>query len=218
MTGLRRGRDRKWKDGNMSYVTAFSCRATDVATFASEAAGHGKEVAMNAGATDVRVMQTVMGGDRAGMINVLFDVPSINAAMDVSAAVNADSKVMDVLKSCGVEMIGRSLMRVAAQRGTTDGTYGTLLMMTGNQIDDARSDSNIGDIWAYLSDVAHGMRLMQAHSAGVAMAPWAIATWTDDLDALAAASATGLQDPKVQANMADANIMMIGRSTSRSLA
>ena len=45
----------------MSYVTAFGCRATDVASFAAEANGYGKEAAIAAGATDVRVSQVAQG-------------------------------------------------------------------------------------------------------------------------------------------------------------
>jgi len=201
----------------MSYVTAFGCRATDVASFAAEANGYGKEAAIAAGATDVRVSQVVMGGERAGQINVAFECPTITAAMEVSAAMNSDAQVLDVLAKCGVQLLSRSLIRVTAERGTTEGAYSTGVMFSSNPVDDATADSNLGDAWEHIQAGANGMRMGQAYSAGVAMAPYFLLTWTDDLDALAAASANSFGDPKVQANMANSNTAMIGRMTSRTL-
>ena len=201
----------------MSYVTAFGCRAADVASFAAEANGYGKEAAIAAGATDVRVAQGGMGGERAGMINVAFDCPTITAAMEVSAAMNSDARVLDVLAKCEVQLVSRSLIRVIAERGTTSGAYSTGVMFASDPVDDATADSNLGVGWEHIQAGANGMRMGQSYSAGLALAPYFILTWTDDLDALAAASANSFGDPKVQANMVNSNTKMVGRMPSRTL-
>ena len=101
--------------------------------------------------------------------------------------------------------------------GTTSGAYSTGVMFASDPVDDATADSNLGDGWEHIQAGANGMRMGQSYSAGLALAPYFILTWTDDLDALAAASANSFGDPKVQANMVNSNTKMVGRMTSRTL-
>ncbi len=51
----------------MSFVTGVTAQIADLGAFVAGVVGRPKEVAMNAGATDFRVNQVVMGGDRAGL-------------------------------------------------------------------------------------------------------------------------------------------------------
>lgn len=201
----------------MSFVTAVTAQIADLGTFVAGVGGRPKEVAMNAGATDMRVNQVVMGGDRAGNVTAIFEVPSISAAVEVSDAVNADGDVLALMADSGVQVVSRSLMRVVAERGTTDGQYGSFLMMSGGQISDEVADSQMGDGWKHIESAANGLRLMQAWAAGASPSPWALVGWTDDLDAYATASAQSFADPKVQQNFADNNVVVHGRMVSKRL-
>ncbi len=201
----------------MSFATGVTAQIADLGAFVAGVVGRPKEVAMNAGATDFRVNQVVMGGDRAGLCAAIFEVPSINAAMAVTDAVNADADVLALMKDSGVQVVSRSLMRIVAERGTTDGQYGSMLMMSGGQISDEVADSQMGDGWQHVSPAANGMRLMQAWAAGANPSPWSLVGWTDDLDAYAAASAQSFADPKVQQNFADNNVVVHGRLVTKRL-
>jgi hypothetical protein len=201
----------------MSFVTGVTAQIADLGAFVAGVVGRPKEVAMNAGATDFRVNQVVMGGDRAGLCAAIFEVPSINAAMAVSGAINADADILAFMKDSGVQVVSRSLMRIVAERGTTDGQYGSMLMMSGGQISDEVADSQMGDGWEHISSAANGMRLMQAWAAGASPSPWSLLGWTDDLDAYATASAQSFADPKVQQNFADNNVVVHGRLVTKRL-
>ena len=201
----------------MSFVTGVTAQIADLGAFVAGVVGRPKEVAMNAGATDFRVNQVVMGGDRAGLCAAIFEVPSINAAMAVSDAINADADILAFMKDSGVQVVSRSLMRIVAERGTTDGQYGSLLMMSGGQISDEVADSQMGDGWEHISSAVNGMRLMQAWAAGASPSPWSLLGWTDDLDAYATASAQSFADPKVQQNFADNNVVVHGRLVTKRL-
>lgn len=201
----------------MSFSMGVTARVADLAGFVSGCEGVGKEVALASGATDFRVNQIVMGGERAGLVAIIFEVPSITTAMDVSAGINANPETVSVMKAAGYQMVSRSLMRNVATRGTTDGKYGSMLMMSGGQLSDEQSDSNLGDGWNHMSGAANGMRLMQSYAAGVTPTPWALIGWTDDLDAYAAASAQSFADPKVQQNFADNNVVVHGRLMTKRL-
>ena len=161
------------------------------------------------------VTQVVMGGDRAGIVTAIFEVPRISAAVEVSDALNADEDVLALMADSGVQVVSRSLMRVVAERGTTDGQYGSFLMMSGGQISDEVADSQMGDGWKHIESAANGLRLMQAWAAGASPSPWALVGWTDDLDAYATASAQSFADPKVQQNFADNNVVVHGRMVSK---
>ena len=194
-----------------------TAQIADVGAFVTGVVGQPREVAMNAGATDFRVNQIVLGGDRAGLCAAVFEVPSVTAAMEVSAAVNGDADVLNFMRDSGVQVVSRSLMRIVAERGNTTGQYGSMLMMSGGQISDEIADSQMEDGWNHISSAANGMRLMQAWAAGATPSPWALVGWTDDLDAYATASANSFADPKVQQNFADNNVVVHGRMVTKRL-
>ena len=171
------------KGGNVSFTMGVTAQVTDLAGFVSGCEGPGKTTALEFGATDFRVNQIVMGGDRAGLIAIIFEVPSVAAAMEVSAGINANSETVSIMKDSGYQMVSRSLMRNVATRGNTDGQYGSMLLMSGGQVTDEEADSNLGDGWNHMSGAANGMRLVQSFAAGATPTPWALIGWTDDLDA-----------------------------------
>ena len=201
----------------MSFAMGVTAQIADVGAFVAGVVGQPREVAMNAGATDFRVNQIVLGGERAGMCAAIFEVPSVTAAMEVSAAVNGDADVLNFMRDSGVQVVSRSLMRIVAERGDTAGQYGSMLMMSGGQISDEVADSQMEDGWKHIASAANGMRLMQAWAAGATPSPWALVGWTDDLDAYATASATSFADPKVQQNFADNNVVVHGRMVTKRL-
>lgn len=205
------------KGGNVSFTMGVTAQVTDLTGFVSGCEGPGKTTALEFGATDFRVNQIVMGGDRAGLIAIIFEVPSVAAAMEVSAGINANSETVSIMKDSGYQMVSRSLMRNVATRGNTDGQYGSMLLMSGGQVTDEEADSNLGDGWNHMSGAANGMRLVQSFAAGATPTPWALIGWTDDLDAYVAASAQSMADPKVQQNFADGNIAVHGRIITKRL-
>ena len=201
----------------MSFTMGVTAQVTDLTGFVSGCEGPGKATALEFGATDFRVNQIVMGGDRAGLIAIIFEVPSVAAAMEVSAGINANSETVSIMKDSGYQMVSRSLMRNVATRGYTDGQYGSMLLMSGGQVTDEEADSNLSDGWNHMSGAANGMRLVQSFAAGATPTPWALIGWTDDLDASVAASAQSMADPKVQQNFADGNIAVHGRIITKRL-
>ena len=111
----------------MSFSLGVTARVTDLAGFVSGCEGPGKTTALKVGATDFRVNQIVMGGDRAGLVAIIFEVPSAAAAMEVSAGINANSETVAIMKDSGYQMVSRSLMRNVATKGNTDGQYLSLI-------------------------------------------------------------------------------------------
>ena len=201
----------------MSFSMGVTARVTDLAGFVSGCEGPGKTTALEVGATDFRVNQIVMGGDRAGLVAIIFEVPSVAAAMEVSAGINANAETVAIMKDSGYQMVSRSLMRNVATKGNTDGQYGSMLLMSGGQVTDEEADSNLDDGWTHMSGAANGIRLLQSFAAGATPTPWALIGWTDDLDAYVAASAQSMADPKVQQNFADGNIAVHGRIITKRL-
>ena len=139
----------------MSFTMGVTAQVTDLAGFVSGCEGPGKTTALEFGATDFRVNQIVMGGDRAGLIAIIFEVPSVAAAMEVSGGINANSETVSIMKDSGYQMVSRSLMRNVATRGNTDGQYGSMLLMSGGQVTDEEADSNLSDGWNHMSGEWH---------------------------------------------------------------
>ena len=115
------------KGGNVSFTMGVTAQVTDLAGFVSGCEGPGKTTALEFGATDFRVNQIVMGGDRAGLVAIIFEVPSVTAAMEVSAGINASSETVSIMKDSGYQMVSRSLMRNVATKGNNNGQYGSML-------------------------------------------------------------------------------------------
>ena len=201
----------------MSFTMGVMAQVPDLATFTQVAASSAKETALNAGATDVRFNQVIMGGDRAGMVGAMFEVPGINAAMEVNAAMYANNDIVNMMRDTGVQVQSRTLMRHAAHKGTTDGQYSSYLMMSGDQLPDETANSNLEHGFGLMGSAVNGMRLVQAWAAGATPAPFGLISWTDDLDAFASASAATMADPTTQQNFADSNTAVQGRMVLRRL-
>ena len=93
----------------------------------------------------------VMGGDQAGLVQVQFDCPDINTALGVWEGLYQTNEQIDLMKRSGTQLVRRSLLRVVAERGERAGAWGTGLLIAGDSVDDATTDSNIGDAWANMS-------------------------------------------------------------------
>jgi hypothetical protein len=206
----------------MSYTITTMVRAADVDAFVAETE-HGKDVAMNAGATEVRANQIIMGGERAGALAYAFAVPTIAASVEVSAAIIGDAKMREAFAKTGAQVLSRSLMRVTASRGNTNGAYSTYFMMNGDPTDDATSDSTLADAWKHVSAGCNGIQATQVYAGGPGPFNHGLITFTDDLDAMAAAAAKGMASPEVQSNMASGrwmtsiNFSFVGRMIMRRL-
>ena len=202
----------------MSFITAATVTTADLGELVSGSAKI-KEIAIGLGATDVRGSQMVMGGDQAGLVQVQFDCPDINTALGVWEGLYQTSEQIDLMKRSGTQLVRRSLLRVVAERGERSGSWGSGLLISGDSVDDATIDSNIGDAWANMSAGATGMLFAETIAAGVTqnVAPYYALTWCNDMNLMMQASATNMADPKVQANMAAANATVMGRIIAKTI-
>ena len=202
----------------MSFITAATVTTADLGELISGSAKI-KEIAMGLGASDVRGSQMVMGGDQAGLVQVQFDCPYINTALGVWEGLYQTSEQIDLMKRSGTQLVRRSLLRVVAERGERSGSWGTGLLISGDSVDDATIDSNIGDAWANMSAGATGMLFAETIAAGATQngAPYYALTWCNDMNLMMQASATNMADPKVQANMAAANATVMGRIIAKTI-
>ena len=202
----------------MSFITAATVTTADLGELISGSAKI-KEIAIGLGATDVRGSQMVMGGDQAGLVQVQFDCPDINTALGVWDGLYQTSEQVDLMKRSGTQLVRRSLLRVVAERGERSGSWGTGLLISGDSVDDATIDSNIGDAWANMSAGATGTLFAETIAAGATqnVAPYYALTRCNDMNLLMQASATNMADPKVQANMAAANATVMGRIIAKTI-
>ena len=66
----------------MSFITAATVTTADLEELISGSPKI-KEIALGLGATDMRAMHLVMGGDQAGLVQVQFDCPDVSTALGV---------------------------------------------------------------------------------------------------------------------------------------
>ena len=202
----------------MSFITAATVTTADLGELISGSPKI-KEIAIGLGATDMRASQMVMGGDQAGLVQVQFDCPDINTALGVWEGLYQTDEQIDLMKRSGTQLVRRSLLRVVAERGERSGAWGTGLLIAGDSVDDATTDSNIGDAWANMSAGATGLLFAETVAAGATqnVAPYYALTWCNDMNLMMQASAANMADPKVQSNMAAANATVMGRIIAKTI-
>ena len=186
----------------MSYITAATVTTSDLGELIS-GVGKIKEIAMGLGATDVRGAQMVMGGDQAGLVQVQFDCPNINTSLGVWDGLYQTNEQIDLMKRSGTQIVRRSLLRVAAERGERSGAWVSGLLIAGDRVDDETSDANLGDAWANMSAGANGMLFAETIAAGATqnVAPLYALSWCDDVDGLMAAAAESVGNISTDVSM-----------------
>ena len=201
----------------MTYGTVLSTRMTDVEGFVADFNDWGRDRVISQGAASVSMSQTMLGGDRAGEVNFAFQWDGIDKAMDTLVTLNQDQEIMDSYRRCGVTPLRRSLGRTIVERGTVSGKYSSMLMMSGDPIDDETSASNIDVAWENLQGASNGCRWGQVVAGGEFTGMYFMVNWTDSLDAFMDAAKANFADPRIQEIMSNSNSRPGPRSLSRHL-
>ena len=203
----------------MSYLVGIQARAENVSDFASEFDSRLKGLFLDLGAGEVRLAQTIYGGDRAGLCFASATFDSIMDAASAEKSLNSDQRVGETMAKAGVQVVGRSLGVIRAQRGELTGEYGTTLIIeTPSQQTDAEIQQGMDDTWAHMEgNGVTGLRQIQMIAAGDMTGLWAAGTYTDDLDGLMANSAAMFADTAVQQAMSRLGNRVMSRSIFRVL-
>lgn len=201
----------------MSYIYTVVASMSDPKKFGDAGASWAGERLISHGATSSTASQIVMGGEMSGMVIVAFEFDSVDAAMSGQSAIYQDAELVALMQDAQVQVQRRNLFRVQAERGTRDGEFGSVLYMAGSPVDDATMENNLDLNWGHIQNGANGMSWMQSIASGPAPFTATVATWTDSLDSLMAASASNFADPAVQKIMVENKAQVLGRVLTRRL-
>jgi hypothetical protein len=201
----------------MAYWSAGIVRMSNVQAFVDASNDWGNDRVREYGATDINMIQVVLGGEAAGTVQIGFEYPSIDAVLAGNAQQYSDPQILELLQDCGAELVRRSLLRTVGERGERTGAYATGLYVAHDPIDDETANSNLDVNWSHMQEGATGMAMMQIIAGGELTGVTVFITNTDSADSLFAASAKNFADPHVQKVMADSNGRMVGRVVGRRL-
>jgi hypothetical protein len=201
----------------MSYIYTVLASMSDAKKFGDAGATWAGERLKSHGATSSTASQIVMGGEMSGLVVVAFEFETVDAAMSGQSAIYQDADLVALMQDAQVQVQRRNLFRVQAQRGTRDGEFGSILYMAGAPVDDATMEKNLDLNWSHMQNGANGMSWMQSVASGPAPFTASVATWTDSLDSLLAASASNFADPAVQKIMVETKAQVLGRVLTRRL-
>ncbi|MEC7915131.1 MAG: hypothetical protein VX963_02485 [Actinomycetota bacterium] len=201
----------------MAYTSALTLKVADLDTFIASWNDYGREASLQY-ATDVWVSQSIMSGERAGEVSVLYRWNSIDSAMDGVVALRNDDGIRKSLGDSGAETVRRVLVRVDAEMGERGSKYSTLITSTGMPPSPEDQAAAVSRVWEVVSrNGAIGQMWGQAISAGPMTGTWILATHTDSLDQLLEGTAEIMASAEQQQFMADHNIVLTGRTMSRNL-
>ena len=195
----------------MAYLSGLVVRVTDQGRLVADMESFGSDMFREAGATRVRVLQNVMGGEQAGEINIACEWDSLDAAMRAPGDLRAKQEMIDSMQGAGVQTIRRSLIVIDAERGTQEGEFASLLVASGDQIDPATMDANADAFWAHMESGANGILWGRGVAAGPLTGLYIALTAADSADELMASSAAMFADPVIQQRMAEQNTQLVAR-------
>ena len=201
----------------MSYWSAGIVRMTDIPTFVEASKGWAGDRVREYGATDINLMQVVLGGDQAGTLVVSFEYPTVDAMLEGNAKQYSDPQTLELLQDCGAVLLRRSLLRTVGARGERTGAYATGLYVAHDPIDDEAANTNLDVNWGHMQAGATGMALQQIMAGAELTGLTVFITNTDSADAWFAASGDNFADPHNQKVMADSNARVVGRLVARRL-
>jgi hypothetical protein len=201
----------------MSYIYTVLASMGDAKKFGDAGASWAGDRLKSHGATSSTASQIIMGGEMSGMVIVAFEFDSVDAAMSGQSAIYQDADLVALMQDAQVQVQRRNLFRVQAERGTRTGQFGSVLYMAGSPVDDSTMDKNLDLNWSHIQNGANGITWMQSVASGPAPFSATVATWTDSLDSLMAASASNFADPAVQKIMAETKAQVLGRVLTRRL-
>ncbi len=172
----------------------------------------------NYGATSSRVVQVMMGGEMAGRFNVANTWNDIDAAMTGCANNLADPETQKALQGIDAQMLGRTLSSVEHSVGDTSGQFGSFLTGTGDIPSEDDFAELVGRAWDIIGGACTGQMWTRRMAGPNGIGDWAVATYTDSLNDLMAASATLFSNPDQLALLAKTNSQLVGRLMFRKVA
>ena len=196
----------------MSYMSGTILRVADVDQFVSDWNDVGKQLHLDAGATSARISQSVFAGEDAGTVGIACEWDTLDVAIEGPGTIRNSAQAIELMKSAGVEVVRRSLLRVHVTRGSLEGKYGSLVVATGDPATPEQMEANADAFWGHIQGGGNGAQWAQAVAAGPMTGAYLTMTLSDSLDQLMAASQKAFADPANQQMMASLNFQLTGRN------
>ena len=111
---------------------------------------------------------------------------SVSASVAAPGAGNAAAGPS--AREAGVELVGRSLIKIREQRGSHEGSFGSVLMAAGPGVDDPTYASNSDAFYGAMSSGVNGQMFENVVAGGDRTGLHVAVTWTDDLEAMQSAA------------------------------
>ncbi len=199
----------------MAYLSGLVVRVSDQNKFEEDWNSFAREMFLESGATTARVAQNIMGGDQAGEINIACTWDSLDLAMRAPGDLRKKQEMIDTMQASGVQTLRRSLMLIDAERGVQEGEFLSMLVASGDQIDQATMEANADAFWAHMESGANGIMWCRGLAAGALNGLYVALTSANSADELMAASAAMFADTDIQQRMAGQNSQLVGRAMMR---
>ena len=196
----------------MSYMSGTILRVADVDQFVSDWNDFGKQLHLDAGATNTQISQSVFAGEDAGTIGLACEWDTLDVAMEFPGTIRSNAQAVELMKSTGVEVVRRSVMRAHVTRGSLEGKYGSLVVGTGDPATPEQMDANADAFWGHLQGAGNGAVWAQAVAAGPMTGAYLTMSLSDSVDQLIAAGQKAFADPAIQQMMASMNFQLTGRN------
>lgn len=199
----------------MTYVVANRLRTVDVEKFLEVFNKLARPALEANGATKIRVSQTVIGGAEAGLIGIAMYFDSVSASVVALGAGN--DAAGPSAREAGVELVGRSLIKIREQRGSHEGSFGSVLMAAGPGVDDPTYASNSDAFYGAMSSGVNGQMFGDVVAGGDRTGLHVAVTWTDDLDAMQSAAEAMYSNSEIQKVMSNSGISPVSRSIFKTI-
>ena len=167
------------------------------------------------GATSVSFRQIILGGEMVGTLQQSLTFNEIDDA--VGALAVASPMVPAFVAETGASVIGRSMAHTRAERGVTQGAYGSMLMSRGLPVDDATYQANADLFWSKMSSGINGQRFGVVIAGAERTGAVAAISWTDSLSALQNVSDAMFASADVQEVLMAQQVTMISKVYFRTL-
>jgi len=199
----------------MSYSVVSSLRVPDPQNFIQMFNSTIRSPLEANGATSVSFRQIILGGEMAGTLQQSI---TFNEIDDAAAALTVVSPMVPALVAeTGAAVIGRSMAHTRAERGVTEGPYGSMLMSRGLPVDDATYQANADLFWSKMSDGINGQRFGVVIAGAERTGAVAALSWTDSLSALQNVSDAMFASPDVQEVLMAQQVTMMSKVYFRTL-
>ena len=140
---------------------------------------------------------------------------SVSASVAAPGAGNAAAGPS--AREAGVELVGRSLIKIRERRGRREGPFGSVLMAVGPGVDDATCASNSDAFYGAMSYGVNGQMFENVVAGGDRTGLHVAVTWTDDLEAMQSAAEVIYSNSEIQKVMSNSGISPVSRSIFKTI-